>query len=87
MLEAGTSHWAAPNDFATNETGFTGLPGGERHSGSFNNQGQSGKFWLNEIFAPGIADFFSLHGTDDVSGDVYAMSTGFSVRCLKNQDN
>lgn len=84
MLEAGTSHWAAPNDFATNETGFTGLPGGERHAGSFNNQGQSGKFWLNEIFAPGIADFFSLHGTDDVSGDVDAMSTGFSVRCLKN---
>ena len=30
MKEAGTAHWNSPNTGATNESGFTGLPGGFR---------------------------------------------------------
>ncbi len=30
VKESGTAHWASPNTGATNETGFTGLPGGAR---------------------------------------------------------
>jgi len=30
LKEAGTEHWNPPNDDATNESGFTGLPGGYR---------------------------------------------------------
>ena len=42
MKEAGTTHWNSPNTDATNESGWTGLPGGFR-------QAQSGDFyWLGE---------------------------------------
>ena len=30
LKETGTVHWASPNTGATNESGFTGLPGGYR---------------------------------------------------------
>jgi len=33
LKETGTAHWKSPNAGATNETGFTALPGGYRHSG------------------------------------------------------
>jgi uncharacterized protein (TIGR02145 family) len=33
LKETGTAHWSSPNTGATNETGFTALPGGARFSG------------------------------------------------------
>ncbi len=44
MKETGTSHWILPNEGATNESGFTGLPGGVRSSqdGSFFDLGDNG---------------------------------------------
>ncbi len=36
LMKKGTSHWASPNSGATNESGFTALPGGRRFGdGSF----------------------------------------------------
>jgi uncharacterized protein (TIGR02145 family) len=38
IKETGITHWAPPNTGATNETGFTALPGGYRGSnGTFSN--------------------------------------------------
>jgi uncharacterized protein (TIGR02145 family) len=46
MKEAGLAHWDTPNESATNESGFAGLPGGYRFSdGTFNNIGYLGYWW------------------------------------------
>jgi uncharacterized protein (TIGR02145 family) len=42
MKESGTTHWLSPNTGASNESGFSGLPGGFRGYGSFNDIGGSG---------------------------------------------
>lgn len=48
LKESGTIHWSSPNEGATNETGFTGLPGGSRayYKGDFNEIGTMGDWWL-----------------------------------------
>ena len=45
LKEAGTTHWNAPNTEATNESGFTALPGGYRdNSGYFYSMGYNGSW-------------------------------------------
>lgn len=46
LKEEGTTHWEAPNIGATNETGFTGLPGGYLNKyGSFGYMGKEVYWW------------------------------------------
>ena len=47
MKESGTTHWNSPNTGATNESGFTALPGGYRsnYSGTFDDIGYGGGWW------------------------------------------
>src|SRR5574344_601553 len=46
LKETGTTHWNSPNTGATNETGFTALPGGCRNSdGAFYSVGDLGYWW------------------------------------------
>jgi uncharacterized protein (TIGR02145 family) len=46
LKEEGYEHWISPNTGATNETGFTGLPGGDRNFvGGYGSLGYSGFFW------------------------------------------
>jgi uncharacterized protein (TIGR02145 family) len=46
LKETGLDHWQTPNEGATNETGFTALPGGIRvPEGSFYNMGLRGFWW------------------------------------------
>ena len=46
LKEKGTTHWAVPNAGATNESGFTAIPGGYRHmNGEFFEIGQSSNLW------------------------------------------
>ena len=47
LKEAGTTHWQDPNVGATNESGFTGLPGGycNPNSSAFNGIGYYGFWW------------------------------------------
>lgn len=46
MKEIGTTHWNDPNKDATNETGFSALPGGYRDSnGSFDGIGMASYWW------------------------------------------
>ncbi len=56
VMETGTAHWLSPNSIATNESGFTAVPGGYRgnqqsgpsgyiNSGIFRYINESGSWW------------------------------------------
>jgi uncharacterized protein (TIGR02145 family) len=87
MKEAGTAHWISPNTGATNESGFTALPGGESESWGFNNLGYFAYFWSSDNCdtPPGYFymleyysdDFWEYCGTPMEEGN-------FSVRCIKD---
>jgi uncharacterized protein (TIGR02145 family) len=88
MKSMGTTYWKEPNISATNESGFSALPSGERvFGGSFNiiririNAG----FWSATESGIYAAWYRSLNTNN---GDVYRSdnikSTGFSVRCLRD---
>jgi uncharacterized protein (TIGR02145 family) len=88
MKETGTTHWIDPNYCATNESGFTALPGGRRESGSFENIGEYGFWWINlfwwTINPPAGYAVFLLNNRPNSDTYPYPMTSGFSVRCVKD---
>ncbi len=54
MKETGTTHWSSPNTGATNESGFTALPGGSRYypDGAFHHLGYDAIFWFWQVSGP-----------------------------------
>ena len=90
LKEAGTAHWKGPNS-ATNDYGFTGLPGGYRHptvgefGGNFYNITGLG-FWWSSTEASTTNAFVRIMGWDNTSVSpqtASSLTTGCSVRCLK----
>jgi uncharacterized protein (TIGR02145 family) len=50
LKEACSKHWASPNTGATNESGFTGLPGGGRQEdGQFTSINVNGNWWTSDV--------------------------------------
>ncbi|MCD4768678.1 MAG: fibrobacter succinogenes major paralogous domain-containing protein [Bacteroidales bacterium] len=91
LKETGTTHWDSPNTGATNETGFTGLPGGycsghHEDSRSFYGLGTAGDFWSATMgYYPQTALKWGLYCfSTDLDGGCGIMLHGFSVRCLKD---
>jgi uncharacterized protein (TIGR02145 family) len=83
MKETGTIHWQSPNTGATNETGFTGLPGGQRYS-DFRLIGYTAFWWSATEYSATHADVGILYYDSGImDGDWYKKQCGFSVRCLK----
>ena len=88
MKEAGTVHWLSPNTGATNESGFTGLPGGSRsNAGAYGYMGAYGSFWsateYNSLRAWDRT--LSYDNTDFPPNHEYRYKkNGFSVRCVKD---
>ena len=85
LKEAGTARWASPNTDATNSSGFTGLPGGDRYTnGSFYNLTDYAYFWSSSESGT-TAWYRSLYNSN---AQVYRGNTnqafGFSVRCLRD---
>jgi uncharacterized protein (TIGR02145 family) len=87
IKETGTTHWLTPNTGATNETGFTALPGGYRSiAGAFVSLTITGYFWSStQNPTPDWAWGVGLHNNDAVllRGGYYK-NDGASVRCLKD---
>jgi len=86
LKETGTTHWGSPNAGATNETGFTALPGGYRLvDGYFLWMGYTGHYWSSTEGAPCCAwNRILFRDYDQVDINNYYKPAGNSVRCLKN---
>lgn len=86
LKETGTTHWDSPNTGATNETGFTALPGGTRnYDGAFYNIGLNGLWWsATEIDATKAWYRYVGYDYSDVGRDYVYKKIGFSVRCVRD---
>jgi len=86
LKETGTIHWNSPNTGATNETGFTALPGGGRlYSGTFYVISNYGNWWSATGLGTEMAwRRYMSHDDSTVGSDQDYKKNGFSVRCLKD---
>jgi uncharacterized protein (TIGR02145 family) len=86
LKETGTAHWRNTNVGATNESGFTALPGGYRSSGGdFHMLNDYALFWTKTIYSTYFAWSRGLYYSYATvirgnSNNQY----GFSVRCVKD---
>ncbi len=86
LKETGTTHWQSPNTGASDESGFTALPGGYRYDdGIFDFIGWNGFWWSTTVSYSDKA--FSRELEFDYSyffefND--PKKAGFSVRCVKD---
>ena len=88
LKEIGTTHWNPPNTGATNETGFTSLPGGHRSdTGLFYDIGDRCYLWSATEYNTMSLDAWYRNMRYDHSefhrGRTFKHS-GFSVRCIKD---
>lgn len=96
MKETGTTHWLSPNGGATNASGFTALPGGQRDDeGTPGNLGRLGQWWTSTGHidignpqsggGPGSGRTFYIPYYDSrvvVFGR--ELNWGFSIRCVRD---
>ena len=86
MKSTGTQYWQSPNTAATNESGFSGLPGGYRnYLGTFYGFGYYGIWWSStENNTYNAWDRLLDYGSGVVTRDSRGKENGFSVRCLRD---
>ncbi len=85
MRTTGTSLWTAPNEGATNSSGFSGVPGGSRsYFGGYGFKGTAAYFWTSDEQNSGYAKFRSLNYDNPTVTDGYdAKKVGMSIRCIE----
>ncbi len=82
MKSTGTQYWLSPNTGATNESGFSGVPGGLINPGGFNSINNNGVYWTSTISLNPkdlYYDNTNLSTTYPASGN-----WGVSIRCVKD---
>lgn len=86
MKEPGITHWASPNEGATNASGFSAIPGGSRNSnGEFLDVGFLGNWWSSSEYDAHVAWYRALiYGNAGIYRGSYGMYDGFSVRCVRD---
>jgi uncharacterized protein (TIGR02145 family) len=86
LKEAGLAHWFDPNTGATNETGFSALPGGYRYyDGLFSYIGYNGFWWSSTGEGTSIAWYRNMgYGSIDLNPFLINASCGLSVRCVRD---
>jgi uncharacterized protein (TIGR02145 family) len=88
IKEFGTEHWYSPNDGATNECGFTALPGGFRSwYGSFGYMRDYGPMWSSTeagIWGGCALNLSTFHASVGLGGGSNNKKEGYAIRCVKD---
>lgn len=85
MKETGIIHWKNPNVDATNESGFTALPGGARYADTFIRLKEYGNWWSATAYAPDNAwYYYTANSAGGIMRDNENKERGYSVRCVKD---
>ena len=85
MKEIGTINWNSPNADATNESLFTGLPGGFRNNDGYGYVGGYGNWWRSAEINAVNAWSFVLNSSSSTTGKgINIKRNGLSIRCLKD---
>lgn len=86
LKEAGTGHWQNPNTGATNSSGFTALPGGDRNNntGTFFSLGYYGHWWSSNADGSYAWDRGLRYDFSDLDRYNVSQSYGFSVRLVRD---
>ena len=85
LKETGFTHWLSPNSGATNETGFTGLPGGIRYPEKFDAIKDVGHFWSSTEGPSGRAWYSCIYSglpNLGIANDLQYFE--MSVLCIKD---
>jgi uncharacterized protein (TIGR02145 family) len=86
MKTTGTIFWRSPNVSATNETGFSAIPGGFRDgSGQHSYSTMVDRWWSSTLYPPeGAYTWYVYHASNFLyhQGDLKIF--GNSIRCIKN---
>ncbi len=88
LKEMGTTHWQSPNGEATNQVGFTALPGGYRavgiDVGPCRELGYTGYWWSFGDVNSGRAVISIGYKSGAIGSSNAGVWLGYSVRCLKD---
>ncbi|HPF92903.1 MAG TPA: fibrobacter succinogenes major paralogous domain-containing protein [Tenuifilaceae bacterium] len=86
LKATGTDYWISPNTGATNEYGFTALPGGALEIDAFVAIGQNGFWWTSTPASDDNSMYRYMHyNSPIINRKSFYKSSGLSVRCI--QDN
>jgi uncharacterized protein (TIGR02145 family)/uncharacterized repeat protein (TIGR02543 family) len=86
LKEKGLAHWLSPNTGATNETGFTALPGGGLFGNTFQYLGESG-WWWSTTDTPGSGYSYGrkIYNDESSIGPLgRPQQMGFSIRLVRD---
>lgn len=86
LKEVGTTHWNSPNTGATNQSGFSALPGGSRSSnGNFGYLGSFASFWSSTEYIGSTAWYRYLnYNLSTIDRGFNHKYYGWSVRCVRD---
>lgn len=85
LKETGTSAWKSPNNYATNQSGFTALPGGFMMNGFYHIDDMA-DWWTATNYDNSYAwHQFLYNDRSNIYGENNVWGLGLSVRCVLDQ--
>ena len=84
LKEQGKEHWQECQNNASNESGFTALPGGQIDQDGFRTLTWRGNWWTSTEYYPDYPYYWRMSCSWSIERFNDKKTTGFSVRCVKD---